>query len=104
MLEHLEKTCPLEEWKKLRWGARVDLINGCVILVRFDIASAYGPKRVVFSPGCVDADFGHLIRMGRENKKGWDEEYWDICDAVADALNKKIGRMGMDFNAAGYHM
>ena len=33
--------------------------------------------------------------MGREQELDQDE-YWEICEALADALNQKIGIMGAD--------
>ena len=87
MREFLRQTNPAEKWLAERFQTELRLVNGRLIVVRFDLPSS-GQEGFRFNQEQVSTQFHDLIMYDRENMLGGD--YAAICDSVAAYLNQQI--------------
>lgn len=93
-MKHLEETNPAQVWLKVRLSAQFELRTGHAIVVKFDVPSAVGAKKVTFTGDTVwerwarailgtDAEApAHSVRI-REAVK--------VSEDLASLINKNLG-------------
>lgn len=92
-LQPLREWNPAKLWLREQFQTSIRLVNGHLIVVRFDIVSAS-----TFTGNVVDHNMGRYLLDDdmkdhvRKNPSGA-EYYADICGAIADSLNDKMRMM-----------
>lgn len=93
-MENLEKTNPAQTWLKVRLSAAFQLGNGHTIVVRFDVASAVGAKRIPFTRDTVWENWSRAMLGSDEDAPAWAVKVGEAAqgaDKLAQMINENLG-------------